>query len=73
MALMKNDMKPSLMPCSFVNASCDFARNSCTALMSPSLNVVRMAAVCCAMTSCAAILRRNGDIFFRVNRPSADG
>ena len=36
--------------------------------MSHSLKVVRMAAVCCAMTSCAAILRRNGDIFFRVNR-----
>ena len=49
---MKNDMKPSLRPFFFVNASCDFARNACTALMSHSLKVVRMAAVCCAMTSC---------------------
>ena len=36
--------------------------------MSHSLNVVRIAAVCCAITSCCAILRRNGDIFFRVKR-----
>ena len=67
-ALMKNDIRPSLIPFFFVNASCDLARNSCTALMSHSLNVVRMAAVCCAITSCAAILRRNGDIFLRINR-----
>ena len=40
--------------------------------MSHSLNVVRIAAVCCAITSCAAIFRRNGDIFFRTNRPSCD-
>ncbi len=41
--------------------------------MSHSLKVVRIAAVCCAMTSCAAILRRKGDIFLRVKRPSGDG
>ena len=29
-----------------------------------------MAAVCCAMTSCAAILRRSGESFLRVLRPS---
>ena len=40
--------------------------------MSHSLNVVRIAAVCCAITNCAAIFRRNGDIFFRTNRPSAN-
>ena len=38
--------------------------------MSHSLNVVRIAAVCCAMTNCCAILRRNGDIFLRTTRPS---
>ena len=67
-ALMKNDMNPSLSPFFFVKASCDFARNACTSVMSHSLKVVRMAAVCWAMTSWAAIFRRNGDIFFRVNR-----
>src|SRR5436190_18169158 len=41
--------------------------------MSHSLKVVRMAAVCCAITSCCAIFRRNGDIFLRMNRPSVDG
>src|SRR6266496_3020494 len=71
-ALIKNDIKPSLTLFFFVNLSCDFARNSCTALMSHSLKVVRMAAVCCAITSCAAILRRSGDILLRVNRPSDD-
>ena len=40
--------------------------------MSHSLKVVRIAAVCWAMTSCAAILRRSGDIFLRVNRPLSD-
>ncbi len=40
--------------------------------MSHSLKVVRIAAVCCAMTSCAAILRRSGDIFLRVNRSFSD-
>src|SRR5438067_2738287 len=72
-ALTKNDIRPSLIPFFFVNSSCLFRRNSCTALMSHSLNVVRIAAVCCAITSCCAILRRNGDIFFRMNRPSPDG
>ena len=38
-----------------------------------SLKVVRMAAVCCAMTSCAAILRRSGESFLRVLRPSVAG
>ena len=72
-ALTKNDIKPSLTPFFFVNSSCDLLRNSCTALMSHSLKVVRIAAVCCAITSCCAILRRSGDIFFRTNRPSAEG
>ena len=69
-ALTKNDIRPSLIPFFFVNSSCLFRRNSCTALMSHSLNVVRIAAVCCAITSCCAILRRNGDIFLRMNRLS---
>ena len=38
--------------------------------MSHSLKVVKIAAVCCAMTNCCAILRRNGDIFLRTTRPS---
>ncbi len=69
---MKNDMKPSFSPFFFVKASCAFARRACTSDMSHSLKVVRIAAVCCAMTSCAAILRRSGDIFLRVNRSFSD-
>ena len=68
-ALMKKDMKPSFTVFFFVKASCDFLRSSITAVMSHSLNVVKMAAVCCAITSWAAILRRSGDIFLRVKRP----
>ena len=68
---MKNDMKPSLTPCFLVNASCIFARRAMTPLMSHSLKVVRMAAVCCAMTSWAAILRRRGVSFLRVVRPAS--
>ena len=72
-ALTKNDIKPSFTPFFFVNSCCLLRRNSCTALMSHSLNVVRIAAVCCAITSCCPILRRNGDIFLRTKRPSPDG
>ena len=42
-----------------------------TALMSHSLKVVRMAAVCCAITSWAAIFRRKGERCLRVTRPSS--
>ena len=63
---MKKDMKPSFRLFFFVNSSCFFLRSSMTAVMSHSLKVVRIAAVCCAMTSCSAILRRKGDIFLRV-------
>ena len=56
-----------------VNFSCAFLRSAMTSLMSHSLKVVRMAAVCCAMTSWAAILRRRGDIFLRVKRSSSLG
>ena len=38
--------------------------------MSHSLKVVRMAAVCCAITSWVAILRRRGESFLRVERLS---
>ena len=65
-------MRPSLTPCFFVNSSCDLLRNSCTALMSHSLKVVRVAVVWCDITSCAAIFRRNGDMRLRATRPSAD-
>ena len=55
---MKNDMKPSLNPFFFVKRILRFfSQIPELAVMSHSLNVVRMAAVCCAMTSWAAILR----------------
>ena len=41
--------------------------------MSASLNVVRIAAVCCAITSCAAIFRRSGERRLRVTRPVSCG
>jgi hypothetical protein len=66
---MKNDMKPSLMPCCFVKGSCIFAAQLHDCAHVGSLNVVRIAAVCCAITNCVAILRRSGDILRRVVRP----
>ena len=69
--LTKKDMKPSFTPCLLVNSSCISLRSAMTPLMSHSLNVVRIAAVCCAMTSCAAILRRRGVSFFRAVRGSS--
>ena len=59
------------MPCALVKLSCNCLRSAITADMSASLNVVRIAAVCCALTSCVAILRRSGEIFLRVVRPPA--
>ena len=70
-ALMKKLMKPSLTPCFFVNSSWSSLRRAITALISHSLNVVRMAAVCCAITSWVAILRRRGESFFRTVRDSS--
>src|SRR5438034_518294 len=57
-ARAKNDMKPSPMPCCFWKRSLCSARRAITALMSSSLKVVRMAAVCCAWTRRSAIRRR---------------
>ena len=46
---MKNDMKPSFTPCCFGEAlPASRLRSAITALMSASLKVVRIAAVCCA-------------------------
>src|SRR5438309_3233056 len=59
-ARAKNDMKPSPMPCCFWKRSLCSARSAITALMSSSLKVVRMAAVCCAWTRRSAIRRRIG-------------
>ena len=72
-ALMKKLMKPSLTPYLLRKTSWRSLRSCITALMSHSLNVVRMAAVCWAMTSWAAILRRSGDSFFLTAREFADG
>src|SRR4051812_7142085 len=58
-ALTKNDMKPSLTPCFFWNASPQLVRRSATALMSTSLNVVSSAVCCVASTSRLAIARRH--------------
>ena len=60
-ALIKNDMNPSLTPCSLVKDSCISLRKRITAVRSASLNVVRIAAVCWAITSCWAIFFRNGE------------
>ena len=49
-ALMKNDMKPSATPCLVLNVSLYRVRSSMTRVMSASLKVVRIAAVCCAST-----------------------
>ncbi len=51
-AFTKKDMKPSFTPCRLRNSSCISLRSPMTVLMSHSLKVVRMAAVCWAMTSC---------------------
>src|SRR5881296_3981270 len=59
-ARAKNDMKPSPMPCCFWKRSLCSARSAITALMSISLNVVRIAAVRCAWTRRSAIRRRIG-------------
>ena len=72
-AFTKNDMKPSFTPCFLMNSSCTCLRRSITALMSTSLKVVRIAAVCWALTRCVAILRRSIDILRRVVRPSVTG
>src|SRR5262245_58520298 len=69
-AFAKNDVKPSRTPCFFSNASLWRARASRTAVMSISLNVVRIAAVDCASTRRAAIVRRSRDISSRRSRGS---
>src|ERR1700722_19678436 len=67
-ALMKNDEKPSATPCLVLNVSLYLARRSMTFDMSASLKVVRIAAVCWASTSLAAIFWRRPLIRFRVSR-----
>src|SRR5438105_4499699 len=69
-ARAKNDMKPSPIPCCFWKRSLCSARSAITALMSISLNVVRIAAVCCAWTRRSAMRRRIGLIATR-SSPSA--
>src|SRR5262245_4724539 len=59
-ARAKNDMKPSPTPCCCWKRSLYSARSASTALMSISLKVVRMAAVCWACTSRSAMRLRRG-------------
>src|SRR5882762_6269494 len=71
-ALTKNDMKPSLTPCSFSNRSLYLLRRSMTGCMLTSLNVVRMAAVDCDCTSRSATRWRSRDIGTRCSaRPAS--
>src|ERR1035437_9138320 len=72
-AFTKNDMNPSFTPCFFMKSSCTRLRSSMTSDMSTSLKVVRIAAVCWALTSWVAILRHNMLILRRVVRPSDTG
>ena len=73
-ALMKKDINPSFTPCFATKSSWICLRSFITADISASLKVVRMAAVCWALTRCWEILRRSGVIFLLVKRPSsADG
>src|SRR5258707_190216 len=61
-AFTKNDMKPSFTPCSFSNLSLYLLRRSITGAMFTSLNVVRMALVCCDSSRRSAIRARRRDI-----------
>src|SRR5690348_8067885 len=61
-ALTKNDIKPSLTPCSFSNLSLWRARKSMMACILTSLKVVRMAAVDWDWTRRSAMRARSRDI-----------
>src|SRR5688572_12846771 len=61
-ALTKIDMNPRPMPCFFSKLSLYLLRRSMTAVMSHSLNVVSIAAVCWASTRRAAMRWRSGDM-----------
>ena len=76
-ARAKNDMKPSDTPCTSVKRALWRARSSITALMSTSLKVVRIAAVCCACTRRSAMRWRRCVIGTRssssLSRPAGRG
>src|SRR5690625_3571487 len=59
-AFTKNDMKPKRTSCFFSNSGWNSLRRFMTAVMSASLNVVRMAAVCCDSTRREAMVRLSG-------------
>ena len=67
-AWRKKLIKPSLTPCCAWNVGWTSVRRAIRLDKSASLKVVKIAAVCWALTSRSAILRRMGDIFFRVSR-----
>jgi hypothetical protein len=70
-ALVKNDIKPRLTPLRSLKLSLRRLRTSMTALMSISLKVVSIAAVCWASTSRRAIVWRRRDIRTRSSRSAA--
>src|SRR5881275_2970943 len=71
-ALTKNDMKPRATPCFFWNDSLYFERRSITRVMSASLKVVRIAAVCWTSTRRWAIFWRMPLILWRDSRGGAE-
>ncbi len=70
LALTKNDAIPRPTPCVFLNCSLRRSRSAMRALMSISLNVVSIAAVCCAVTRLRAMVRRRFDIRSRTSTRS---
>src|SRR5436305_16051 len=70
-ALTKIDIKPSRTPCFFSNVSRQRSRNAIAPDMSISLNVVSIAAFCCASFRRSAMRRRSRVMRTRVSRPVA--
>ena len=70
-ALVKNPMKPSLLPCFFSNTSLYCARSAMTLVMSTSLKVVSIAAVFCTSFSRRAMVWRSRVIFTRSSRAAS--
>ncbi len=70
LAFTKKEAIPSPTPCCCLNASLRRSRSAIIALMSISLNVVSIAALCCASTSRRAMVARRFDIRCRSSRRS---
>ena len=65
-------MKPRPTPCFSLKVSLRRLRISMMAVMSTSLNVVSMAALCCPSTRCAAMVLRSRDIGSTTSRRSSE-